>query len=264
MFLGVNGLNLHYERHGTGSPVLVFVHGLGCSAHVWYPQMSAFSPSFLALAPTLRGHPPSDPGDGYSLGALTSDVLGLLRALGVSRCVIVAASASSGIGIRLAAQEPGLVEALVLVSGFAALSPVQRQQIEHTIARVQEGGVEAVAARLARLNFSEATNVGNGGLVGLQEIALLRNAKEPYIAFWRALLDYDVTHLLREVACPALVVFGPEDRMVDASRQFELARALPRATPKVIAGCGHCPNLEKPELFNAAVMEFLATVARAR
>jgi pimeloyl-ACP methyl ester carboxylesterase len=56
---------------------------------------------------------------------------------------------------------------------------------------------------------------------------------------------------------PALFVWCREDEITPLKWGEDFASAVPGAQLAVIAGCGHLPNLEKPEEFNQAVIEFL-------
>lgn len=264
MLQNVNGIGLHYEMKGSEAPALLFLHGLGASSQLWHPQVRFFSGSFKVIAPTLRGHPPSEEAAIYSIAAFTGDAAGLLDALKVKRCVVIGSSAGAGIALALAAELPEIVCGVVTVSGFARTEPAQTPYIEQTIERIRAGGIEAVAARLADLGFSEATHAKNPGLVGLHCRMLLGNRPEAYLEFWRMMLDYDVTEVLGRVKCPALIVFGPDDKMVDCRAQTALQQALPQGRLRCISETGHHPQLEKPGEFNAALMEFVAAIAWRR
>jgi Alpha/beta hydrolase family len=56
---------------------------------------------------------------------------------------------------------------------------------------------------------------------------------------------------------PALFVWCREDEITPLKWGEDYAAAVPGAQLAVIEGCGHLPNLEKPEAFNRAVIEFL-------
>jgi pimeloyl-ACP methyl ester carboxylesterase len=62
---------------------------------------------------------------------------------------------------------------------------------------------------------------------------------------------------LHDVRCPALVLWGAEDRQLPVDDAFEYARRL-RAPLRVIADCGHLPIVERPDACLDAIEEFLA------
>jgi 3-oxoadipate enol-lactonase len=62
-----NGINLYYEIHGEGQPLLL-IHGLGSSARDWEYQVAEFSESYEVITFDLRGHGQSDkPAGPYSM-----------------------------------------------------------------------------------------------------------------------------------------------------------------------------------------------------
>jgi pimeloyl-ACP methyl ester carboxylesterase len=62
---------------------------------------------------------------------------------------------------------------------------------------------------------------------------------------------------LAAVACPALVVVGAEDTLTPPPESRKMAAAVKGAKLVEIAGAGHLPNLETPDAFNQALVEFL-------
>ncbi|MFC7612812.1 alpha/beta fold hydrolase [Actinokineospora soli] len=67
---------------------------------------------------------------------------------------------------------------------------------------------------------------------------------------------------LRAATVPALVVVGSDDEFTPVPVARETAEALPNGRLLVVEGAAHMPNLERPEVFNAALAEFLETVPR--
>jgi pimeloyl-ACP methyl ester carboxylesterase len=73
---------------------------------------------------------------------------------------------------------------------------------------------------------------------------------------------YMTARLHPEYAGPALVISGSEDRVIRARRSRELAAEIPNGRFLEVAGAGHLVGLERPEVVNAALVEFLAEVER--
>jgi pimeloyl-ACP methyl ester carboxylesterase len=59
------------------------------------------------------------------------------------------------------------------------------------------------------------------------------------------------------VAVPTLVVAGAEDRLREKGYAQAIAQRIPDCEVHVLADCGHCPNIEKAEEFNALLLAFL-------
>ena len=65
-------------------------------------------------------------------------------------------------------------------------------------------------------------------------------------------------------SCPVLVVWGERDRMVVTSGAERLAEAIPAARVELIPRCGHCPQIEEPDLLGRILTEFPEVPAGAR
>jgi pimeloyl-ACP methyl ester carboxylesterase len=70
----------------------------------------------------------------------------------------------------------------------------------------------------------------------------------------------DSTPLLPQIAVPTLVITGAEDQMIPVEESHRMAGAIPGAKLVIVPGAGHLANLEQPDAFNAALIEFLNTL----
>jgi non-heme chloroperoxidase len=106
-FVNVNGIRLHYLDWGGDGPVLLFLAGWGCTAHIFDRFAPRFVDRFRVLALTRRGHGESDyPETGYDIDTLTEDIRQFMDALKIDRAILAGHSLA---GIEL--------------SHFAALHP---------------------------------------------------------------------------------------------------------------------------------------------
>jgi pimeloyl-ACP methyl ester carboxylesterase len=88
-FLNVNGLRIHYLDWGGDGPALVFLPGMGCSAHIFDGFAPRFTDRFHVVAITRRGHGESDaPEIGYDLDTLTEDLRQCLDALQLDQVIL--------------------------------------------------------------------------------------------------------------------------------------------------------------------------------
>jgi len=91
-FVRTNGINMHVAEIGEGFPV-VFCHGFPELWYSWRHQMKAVAEAgFRAIAPDQRGYGETDapaPIEAYTQRKLVGDIVGMLDALGIGRCVIV-------------------------------------------------------------------------------------------------------------------------------------------------------------------------------
>jgi pimeloyl-ACP methyl ester carboxylesterase len=210
------------------------------------------------LTPTRPGYDGRPPG-GFAENAAAAAVL--LRAEGIDRAVVLGYSWGGGIALRLAADEPGLVAGLVLVSSVGARSAIQ--PVDRLLARpLPSLLVAAAGARFGRTVLSMAVRATGSRLSSEQRHRVAANvATVDTRAAWRAwrreqraLVTENLEEVLPQVRCPAIVIAGSRDAMVPASAGRELAARLPHATFVELPG-GHLLLLEQAERVAAAVRE---------
>lgn len=113
-FINVNSVKLHYlDWGGTGKPLL-FLTGLGHSAHIYDDLAPKFVDEFRVLALTWRGHGKSErPETGYDVDTLTEDVRQFLDAMKIERVTLVGHSMAGEELTRFAGLYPERVDRLV-------------------------------------------------------------------------------------------------------------------------------------------------------
>lgn len=114
--IAINGAQLGYVESGSGESPIVFVHGWSCDHTFFAPQTEHFSPTHRCVSVDLRGHRGLDaPTGSATIPTHAADVVGLCEALGIERPVIAGHSMGGCIALEMAAQNPALPAALVLV-----------------------------------------------------------------------------------------------------------------------------------------------------
>ena len=89
-FVNVNGIRLHYLDWGGSGPVLLFLAGLGCNAHIFDRFAPRFTDLFHAIALTRRGHGESDyPETGYDIDTLAEDIRQFMDLLQIDQAVLI-------------------------------------------------------------------------------------------------------------------------------------------------------------------------------
>jgi pimeloyl-ACP methyl ester carboxylesterase len=110
----VNGIKLHYLDWGGQGKVLLFLAGLGNSAHIFDDIAPKFTDRFRVLALTRRGHGQSDkPATGYDLPTLTEDIRQFIDQLGIKRVTLIGHSFGGDEMTRFAVAYPDRVDKLI-------------------------------------------------------------------------------------------------------------------------------------------------------
>jgi pimeloyl-ACP methyl ester carboxylesterase len=88
-FVNANGNRLHYLDWGGNEPILLFIAGMGCTAHIFDGFAPRFTDRFHVMAVTRRGHGESDyPESGYDPDTLTEDLRQFLDALEIDKAIL--------------------------------------------------------------------------------------------------------------------------------------------------------------------------------
>lgn len=248
---------LAYDDVGAG-PAVVLIHGHPFSRSMWAPQLAALRPDYRVVAPDLRGFgdSPVTPGT-VTMRELAGDVERLLGRLGVGPAAIVGLSMGGLVVMELAAAHPDRWWALGLVATTA--QPVTPAEQADRRARADLAEAQGMAPIAAGMNERLYGPDPDPGVVAAITATMLATSPQGAAAAFRGrALRPDYRPPLRGLDVPAFVCVGDRDTWSDAAVTDELVASLRRPTRLVLPGVGHLPNLERPELFNAALARFLA------
>ncbi len=248
---------LHYRRAGTG-PALVLVHGFLGGSSTWHGQIRRFGPTRDVIAPDLAGF-------GASRMAMAPDsiegharlVIDLVDSLGVEAFELLGHSMGGMVAQKIALIAGSRVERLILYgTGPTGLLPDRFESIDVTRRRIAADGIPATASRIAATWF--AAGAADPGFAAC-EAEGAKASMQAAVASLRAWETWDVSAELAAIASPTLVVWGERDRSIGWNQIASLWRGIPNASLAVVPGCAHNVHLEKAELFDALVADFLGS-----
>ena len=259
MFVRANGIAMHVQVDGpAAAPVLVLLHSLGTSGHVWDAQARALAGPFRVVRPDLRGHGLTEVTAGpYGIAGLAADVLAVLDALGIGQAHVGGLSIGGLVAQGVAHQAPGRVASLILCSTALALPPAQGWR--DRAALVRAGGIaavgDAVMARWVTPGF-----MGDAAAVGLRQM-LLRTAPDGYAGAAEAIAGADLSADTAGLRLPALVLVGDRDEATPPASARALCDAL-GGSLVVLPGAAHIPTVEAADGVTAAIRGFLLPPVR--
>jgi 3-oxoadipate enol-lactonase len=165
------------------------------------------------------------------------------------------------VAVALAARHGAAFEKLLLVDTAAGFPTAAKTAFSVMAEKVAGGGMGAVAEIAARRIFHDAYLARHPEAVAERREVLLRFDPQAFIAACRALERVDLMGALARIANPTLVVVGEFDAATPLDLARELAQRIAGAGFVLLPGCGHCPPLEQPGPFLAAVGPFLGLPA---
>lgn len=255
--LEANGVEIAYERVGEGPP-LVLVHAAASDGRMWRPQLAALAGEFTVVAWDEPGAGRSSdvPAD-FGLADYAACLAMLIGSLELGPAHVAGLSWGGTVALELYRHSPELVATLILVDTYAGWKGSLPE--EEVAARV-EGVRQAVA--LGEERFDPTVPGMFAGeppeelVAPLEAMAADVRPDSMWIAA-SAMASADLRDVLPTIRVPTLLIWGELDGRspLSVARRFE--EAIRGARLVVIPGAGHLTNLEQPELFNAAVREFL-------
>jgi pimeloyl-ACP methyl ester carboxylesterase len=267
----IDGRRVNVIELGSGPPV-VFIHGLSGSWQNWLEQLPVFARDHRVITFDLPGFGASEmPREKITIRGYGRFVDALLDELGVSSGAVVGNSMGGFIGIELAIRFPERVERLVLVSAAGLSIEYLRNERALAVLGAIENRLAAYSGWLASRSDALARRPGARrmifGIVAKRPDRLpgpliaeqVRGSGKPgFLPALDALTDYPIRDRLGEIACPTLIVWGAEDKLVPARDADEFARLIPNSRKVVWPETGHVAMLERPAAFNALLRAFLA------
>jgi pimeloyl-ACP methyl ester carboxylesterase len=227
---------------------------------MWAPQLETFAAARRVIVPDLRGYGASPVTPAVpDFSGFARDIEALLDELGVESCVLAGLSMGGQIVMECHHLFPERVRGLVLADTSAAPeSPegvrARDAMADRLLAEGLRGYADEVLERMVAPYASAAVKAHVHGM-------MTATSPEGAAAALRARARRrDHRPLLPRVRVPALVVVGADDTYTPVSEARALHTALPDATLHVVEGAAHLPNLERPEVFDRILGEFLARV----
>ncbi len=269
-----DGVKLYYEEVGRGAPI-VFVHEFADDVRGWSAQVKFFARRYRTIAFNARGYPPSDvPEDAeqYSQVRAADDIKAVLDHLGLAKGHVIGLSMGGYAALHFGLLCPERALSLTVGgagygSGSADRAGFHRDT-DHVIAQFEESGMALVAEFYTRgptrVQFMAKDPVGwqefhdrfaGGSARGHANTMRGVQRRRPSI--------FELESRLERLTVPTLIMTGDEDEPCLEPALF-MKRKIPTAGLVVIPNSGHAINLEEPDLFNRAVLDFLTAVDAGR
>ncbi|WP_395570596.1 alpha/beta fold hydrolase [Streptomyces sp. BK79] len=261
----VRGARIEYDDAGpaTALPVLL-IHGHPFDRTLWAPQTAALTAAgHRVVTPDLRGYGRSDVTPGKVLLAdFADDLAALLDHLDIERAVVGGVSMGGQITMEFQLRHPHRVRALVLSDTSAPAETAEGREFRNRLAdRLLAEGMdgyahEVIDKMLAAYNVTGMPDVAARVL----EMMCATDPRGAAAALRGRAERPDYREVLAAVEAPVLVVVGADDVYTPVAEAEAIQRLVPHSTLAVVEKAGHLPGVERPERFNAALLDFLAAL----
>ena len=259
---------IHYTKYLSDEPNnkewITFVHGAGGSSTIWFKQIKYFSKKYNLLLLDLRGHGkskvvPLNPfKKKYTFNSITADILEVLDKENIIKSHFVGISLGTILIRNFAEKYPKRVRSLIM--GGAILKLNLRSKILMFFGNATKSilpymWIYKLLAFIVMPNKNHKES----------RVLFINEAKKLYQKEFKKWfqLTSELVPLLKifrqaEIKIPTIYIMGDQDYMFLPS-VTKVSSIHKSSKLKVINNCGHVVNVERPDIFNNSMLEFLKT-----
>jgi 3-oxoadipate enol-lactonase len=258
MQIKANGINIHYRIDGpTDAPWLMFSNSLATDLSMWDEQAAYFGNRYRVLRYDQRGHGQSDAPEGrYSFDTLIADAVALMDVLGIQCTNFCGLSMGGATAMGLAQRYPMRLDRVVICDSPCASSVASAQQWEERIAIAKAQGLTVLADPTIVRWFPAETVAAKPPYLEKIRQMILNTPVNGFVGCAAALADHDFVRGVSTITRPILFLVGEKDGATPAAMR-KLHSNLPSSRFVELPGAGHISNLDRPDMFNQAVADFL-------
>jgi pimeloyl-ACP methyl ester carboxylesterase len=266
MIIKVNDIEMYYEIHGKGDP-LIMIHGLGGSSETWDPFWKHFSKFYQTILFDLRGSGRSSkPNIDYSIRMMADDVAGLLNAINIQNTHVFGYSLGGMVAQELALNYPQKVKSLILaVTTCGGPQEIQATDEIQNIQKIKPNPPPGISMdELMHIMWSRvfSPNYVKKNRDKLIKEFMTRKAITPQFSFRKqeqARYMWEGSYeRLSAIRCPTLVIGGEKDALIPPENSIILAEQIPKAKLKVLKDAPHLLIIEKEEELAVLMLDFLS------
>ncbi|MEX0993209.1 MAG: alpha/beta hydrolase [Solirubrobacterales bacterium] len=252
------------------APAIVLVHGWTAAINWWDRLTPLLDDSYHVVRVDLLGHGGSaKPRDGYSMEEQADRVATVLEQLGVRRAMVAGHSTGGEVAIALVARHPEQARNLVVIDsepnesyttvdllGKLAVTPLIGQALWPIASdsTIEDGLKQAFA--------TDQVPVPAQFVQDFRDMTF-DSFKDTFDESSSYVEDGDLERDFRSVALPEMVIFGAQDRLIDADKSISLYKQWkPGARTALVQGAGHSPMWEQPAKTAGLMVSFDRSSAR--
>ncbi len=244
-------------RTGAGRD-MVLLHSLLADRRAFDPVLPALAEKHRVTLINLPGFEGSQPAMLALMDAYVAAIEDGFDEFAIGKDAVLLGNGFGGtVALAFALAHPERIAKLVLSDAAACFPPEGRQAFALMAQKVADSGLGAVAEIAAKRVHSPDYLAAHPEAIDERKQVLLGIDPRAFQAACRILQETDLTPLLHHLRVPTLVVCGELDQATPPALNKVIANKVPAARYVELPGCGHCPPLEQPEAFLAAIKGFV-------
>lgn len=257
----INGIELYYEVHGEGVPLLL-IAGYGHHSLIWQNVVEELSKKYKVILFDNRGMGRSEiAAPPYTIEMMAQDTVALLDHLGIEKAHVIGHSMGGAITQQMAKEYPERLLSCVLYSTLTHLPKASEMVMRVTM----ELFTTAIDPRIACRNaITWAYGSTFLAMEGIEELLIQSMIDNPFpiqpdgiMGQYAALTQFDSRPFLSEIKTPTLLIAGNEDISTPLYTAEILKEKLAGAKCVTLPHIGHSCHIENPPIFLKTVQEFI-------
>jgi pimeloyl-ACP methyl ester carboxylesterase len=270
-FVKIDGIRTHYLEAGEG-PVVVLLHSGefgGCAELSWEYLIPALAERYRVIAPDWLGFGQTAKIHDFDgkRARMIAHLARFLEVMAIDRASFIGNSMGATFLLQIASDRyPGFgIDKLVAISGGGWMPENEaRKRLTH-----YDGSLEGMVGILQSL-FEGSVWYNDEDYVrrrhalsiapGAWEAVAAARFRSPNAPERKEFGQADTTNY-EAIDVPTLLIAGAEDKLRMPGYATEVANRIPKGQAAVVTGCGHCPNIERPEIVGDLLIDFLAAGA---
>lgn len=263
---------INYDDSGQGQPI-IFLHGFPFNRSMWRDQVEFLAPrGYRCIAPDLVGL-----GEAHdklqfvtnaqgqtevcatTMADMARDIAQLMDDLQIERAVVCGLSMGCYVALEFIHLFPGRVDALVLAGGRAeGPDKAEKQSREQQAKKVIEKGFAPSVENIIQSLMAPRTLAEHPDVVArVRQMVAATDPRGAAAAQRGMAVRRDYSQDLPSIEVPALIIAGRDDGVRKPIDAETLHRGIKNSRLETIADAGHLMNMERPEAFNRAAVDFL-------
>lgn len=258
-----NGIDLYYEVHGNGEPLLLIM-GLAHNSLSWRKSLPTLAEHFKVVIFDNRGTGRSSkPDTPYTIEIMAEEAKDVLDAAGVDATHVYGISMGGMIAQKLALLYPNRIKSLIL--GCTSPGGIHQVQPDTEVimtllsgASIPTTPLEAAWA-IVPILYSEDFIKNHRDSISdhIETMIEIPTPPHGFMQQLQAILAHDTYEELDQISVPALIVHGDADRLIPFENGKMLAERIKGSELYIVPGAGHLYVTEAQEIVDGKVIDFI-------
>ncbi len=259
-FINVMNLKVRYAESGEGVNHILLIHGLGGSSESWINNIDVLGRYFHVFAPDLIGFGHSEkPEIRYTMKIFANFLANFLDTIGIRKTNVIGSSLGGQIAAEFAIAYPNKVEKLVLISpaGIPPKSFKGTKELKRYVKMFDAKSLEDIRKAVTPVD-SDRSAITDQYVKSVYQYTMMEGAKQAFMSSLAGSASAPrLASRLNSIRAKTLVIWGKDDRLIPVKYCEAFITKMENCKLLLIERCGHRPHVEKPDLFNKVVIDFL-------